>query len=100
MNKCIGYAKPEDWIPAARNKRITDGGKGKIGVGEERPALSNSQFCCNFATPVKLLNLGMIGSGCVRSLRGLVAAPRRQGDLQLNRCSGLTCFSAARRPIS
>jgi hypothetical protein len=60
MNKCIGYAKPEDWIPAARNKRITDGGKGKIGVGEDRPALSNSQFCCNFATPVKLLNLGVI----------------------------------------
>jgi hypothetical protein len=57
MNKCIGYAKPENWIPAAQNKRITDGGKGKIGVGEEGPAPSNSQFCCNFATPIKSSNL-------------------------------------------
>jgi hypothetical protein len=59
MNKCIGYAKPEAWIPAARNKRITGGGKGKIGVVEERPAPSISQCCCNFATLIKFVEFSV-----------------------------------------
>jgi hypothetical protein len=53
MNLCIGYAKPEDWIPAARNERSTGGEKGKVGIDRRRAVQPNSKFCCKFATPVK-----------------------------------------------